>query len=207
MSATFHKKVTRLPNKWSARFVVMLPQFRRTVRYALRNAPRYAHQEDMAECIANAFCAFAGLVRRGKGHLAFPSVLARFAVMQLRDGRTVGSRLNSQDLMSRYAKRRHGIEVLPLVQQTPSGTWEEIVVEDRHAGPAEVAACRLDFKAWLRKLDRKRRAVVACLAAGEGTNETARRFQLTPARISQLRGELKRSWEEFQGDQPVRVAA
>jgi hypothetical protein len=32
--------------------------------------------------------------------------------------------------------------------------WNEVVGEDRHVGPAEVAAIRIDFAAWLRLLPR-----------------------------------------------------
>jgi len=40
------------------------------------------------------------------------------------------------------------------------------------------------------------------LAAGETGRDTARLFGLTAGRISQLRGELKRNWQTFQGEIP-----
>jgi hypothetical protein len=39
------------------------------------------------------------------------------------------------------------------------------------------------------------------LAAGEFGRGTAKKFGLTAGRISQLRAELKRNWERFQGEQ------
>ena len=88
--------------------------------------------------------------------------------------------------------------------------WEEIVVEDHRAGPAEIAACRIDFATWLRLLRPRLRKIALTLAKGETTSETAKKFQVTAARISQLRLWLKESWEQFQAEVEVeqfRVAA
>jgi hypothetical protein len=38
------------------------------------------------------------------------------------------------------------------------------------------------------------------LAAGETTSATAKKFQVTPARVSQIRQLFKKSWEAFQGE-------
>jgi hypothetical protein len=184
---------------WNERFLGMLPQIRVAVSFALRNAPRHCRDENIAECIANAFCAFTRLVQRGRADHAHPTVLARFAVMQMRTGRKVGSRINSLDVMSRHAQRRHGIEVVPL-QEQDGGKWEDLVIQDKHSTPADLATIRLDFRAWLRRLGRTKRAVAACLARGEGTAEAANRFGLSSSRISQLRREFESSWEQFQAE-------
>jgi hypothetical protein len=81
--------------------------------------------------------------------------------------------------------------------------WEEIVVEDHRAGPAEIAACRIDFASWLRLLPVRLRKVALTLARGESTSEAAKKFGVTAARISQLRLWLKQSWEQFQGEAEV----
>jgi hypothetical protein len=88
--------------------------------------------------------------------------------------------------------------------------WEEIVVEDHRAGPAEIAACRIDFASWLRLLPIRRRKIALTLAGGETTSEAAKKFGVTPARVSQLRLWLKESWKGFQGEAEegqARVAA
>ncbi len=54
--------------------------------------------------------------------------------------------------------------------------WREILVEDRHAGPAEVAATRIDFGRWLGILPRRLRKVAAFLAKGESTSDAAQTF-------------------------------
>jgi hypothetical protein len=40
------------------------------------------------------------------------------------------------------------------------------------------------------------------LLPGEITSGVAKEFSLTPGRISQKRGELKASWQQFQGEEP-----
>ena len=83
---------------------------------------------------------------------------------------------------------------------TEEDAWQEIVLEDRHAGPAEVACVRLDFAAWLKLLSRRYRRIAEVLAIGETTNAAARRFHVSAGRVSQIRKELKRVWERFQGE-------
>ena len=187
-------------------FLKMLPTIRKIASFAFRRRPKLAREEMIAEVVANCFVAFKRLVARGKADLAYPSALAWFAVRQIRDGRRVGSRLNVKDVSSPYARRRTGFRVGPLVKRLPGGRWEELVVEDERSTPADVAACRLDFRAWLRRLDRRRRQVAVKLAEGETTKDAARHFDVSQARISQLRRELKDCWHEFQGESAL-VAA
>ena len=150
--------------------------------------------------IANTFVAFQLLVQRGKIELAYPSALAWFAVRQVREGRRVGGRLNVRDVLSGYAQRRKGLTVQSLSRPARGGRWEDLLVEDRRSTPADVAACRIDFQNWLKRLDRRRRALALRLAGGESTTDAAHHFRLSLARISQVRQELRTSWRTFQGE-------
>ena len=80
------------------------------------------------------------------------------------------------------------------------GEWKEILLEDRKAGPADTAAARIDIAAWLESLPKKKRRIAALLATGETTKRTAKKFHVSPGRISQTRRELQQAWQEFQGD-------
>jgi hypothetical protein len=40
------------------------------------------------------------------------------------------------------------------------------------------------------------------MARGERTKDLSRRFEVSPARISQLRREFQRGWSKFCGDSP-----
>jgi len=77
--------------------------------------------------------------------------------------------------------------------------WKEVLVEDKHAGPADIAAARIDFAAWLRLLPKRLRRIAETLAQGETTKKTAKRFHVSQGRISQLRRELEHNWDDFQG--------
>ena len=62
-----------------------------------------------------------------------------------------------------------------------------MLVEDRRAGPAETAAARLDLTAWLGTLSKRNRLIAKALSMGETTGDVARRYALSPGRVSQLR--------------------
>ena len=178
-------------------FAAMLPSIRRVAAYGFRQVPRRCREELINDVIAKAYVAFVELVARGKAALAYPTVLAGYAIRQIRTGRQVGYRQNVRDVLSSYSQRRNGFAVQPLFGRDDHGEWEELTVDCR-ANPADVAACRIDFRNWLSRLKRFKRQVALRLARGDSTSEAARYFRLSPARISQLRGELLASWNEFQ---------
>jgi len=156
----------------------------------------------VAEVVANSFLAFCRLIERDKAELAYPTVLATYGVKQVLSGRRVGNRLNVKDASSPYCQQRKGVRMQPMRRFDPvQGKWREIVVEDGRATPADVAATRIDFADWLRRLPKSKRNVAKLLATGEGTQAAAQRFPLSAARVSQLRLELRTDWEEFQGEQ------
>ena len=196
-----------------AAFLAMLPAIRRSAQVAFRKLPPELRHDLIEEVVANSYVAFVRLVERGLADRALPSPLARFAITQIRVGHRVGSRLRSGDALSSYAQFRKQFSVERLDHfSEEKGCWGEILVEDKRATPADVAACRIDFAEWLRRLTARLRRIALALAAGETTNAAARMFGVSPARISQIRDLLRRSWEEFQGGpaigaQPRPVAA
>ena len=186
---------------WRPAFLAMLPVIETHARCTFRRLDPEAREEAVQEVIANACCAFARLAQRGKIALAYPTVLARYGVAQVKDGRKVGGHLNVRDVSSAYAQRRKGIVVERLDHfDDEENAWCELLVEDHRTGPAEVAATRLDFAAWLRILPGRLRRIAQTLATGETTTATAKRFNVSPGRISQLRKELFRVWQTFQGE-------
>jgi hypothetical protein len=138
---------------------------------------------------------------RGLDEVIYPTPLAQYAIKQVRDGRRVGSKLNKNDASSHYAQQARGFHVESLDGYSKRREeWKEVLVEDRHAGPAETAASRIDFGAWLRSLPRRSRRIAETLAKGETTKTTAKRFRVSPGRISQVRRELQANWHAFQGE-------
>ena len=74
----------------------MLPQIRRQASFAFRGLGAELREELIQEVIANAYRSFHRLVQQGKQAVAFPTPLAQFAIRQVRAGRRVGSRQNSE---------------------------------------------------------------------------------------------------------------
>jgi hypothetical protein len=82
----------------------------------------------------------------------------------------------------------------------PTSEWQQIVVEDKHSGPADVATTRVDFAAWLESLPERTRDVAETLATGEATGHVAGMFDCSASRVSQLRRELYDAWLVFTGE-------
>ena len=186
---------------WQQRFVALLPVIVNYVRPAFRELGPEAKAEAVQEAVANACVAYARLVEQGRESLAFATVLARYAVAQVRAGRQVGGRLNAQDISSQYCQQRKRIRLGRLDRFDPQeNCWQETIVEDHRTPVADQVWFRIDFPAWLKTLSRRDRKVAQCLAAGHSTGDVARRFGISSARISQLRRELYESWQEFHGE-------
>jgi hypothetical protein len=191
------------PSGWHRKFLVMLPAILTHARVAFRYLKPEARAEAVAECVANAMVAFTRLHALGKVDLAYPTVPARYAVAQINDGRKVGGRLDIHDVSSAYCQRWKHVVMERLDHfDEEENAWREILVEDRRAGPAEVAATRVDFAEWLQSLPKRLREIATVLASGETTTATARRFKVTPGRISQIRKLLHHAWRQFAGEAP-----
>ena len=189
---------------WHEPFLRMLPAIRRHARIAFRHLRPEAREEAVQGVVCNACSAVARLAEVGKLDLAYPTVLARFGVAQVRGGRMTGGRLNCQDVMSGYCQRLKGIVVERLDQFDEEGnTWQEVQVEDRHAGPAEVAATRMDIAAWMQRLPSRLRGIAKVLANGETTGTVAQTFGVSEGRVSQVRKELLNAWQTYQGERPA----
>ena len=144
---------------------------------------------------------FAGarLVEQGRPETAPPTPLVIYAVRQVRAGRRVGCRQNSQDVLSSQARRIHGFSIERLDRHDPhDGAWNEQLVEDRRAGPAETAAARFGFGSMVAHADEAKSPNRESMSLGESTGSVASQFGLTAGRVSQLRNWLGEHWEQFQ---------
>jgi hypothetical protein len=186
------------PAAWQPLFLQLLPGIERYALISFRHLPPDARQEAVQETIANCLVAFVRLWQQDRLDRAHPTVLARYGAAHARDGRSIAHRINSADVLSLRAWRRHGVQVARL-----DDPWQELVVEDKRSRPADVAALRIDLAAWLSRLSSRVRRIATMLASGETTSAVARVVGLTCGRISQLRRELERSWAAFQGEAAV----
>ena len=183
---------------WHKAFMGLLPRICQYARFAFRGLDPESKQEAIQSVVTGALNAYVRLVQLGKADIAYATPLAMYAIRQYRDGRRLGCRLNVRDISSLYAQKRKGIVLQRLDKfDTDEGVWKEILIADKTVGPAELAATRIDFPAWLRTLKPRDRRIALKLATGETTGRVARMFKVSAGRISQLRTEFKRAWEKF----------
>ena len=194
--------------RWHKAFLAMLPAIVTHAKYAFRHSRGEDYQDRIQETVANALVAFLALVRRGKASIAYPSVLARYAVAQINDGRRVGNRLNVREVLSRYAQKHKGFKVerLDRHDKDDDNTWCEILIEDKTAGPAQTAMARIDVDAWFKSLPRRDRKIAQYLSLGNRTSDAADKFDVSEGRVSQLRRELADSWQKFTGGNEANAA-
>ena len=184
-------------------FVTLLPLIRQHAQMQFRELPFEAREEAVAETIAHAFVSYVGLLSQGKTDRIAATPLAKFATRRVRCGRRVGTRKNVNDVSSPLCQLKHRLALRRLDHfHEDTAEWKEILVEDRHTTPAEIAITRIDFRTWLAQLPSRLRDVAEVLATGETTSAASRLFGVSMARISQLRVELRNAWQAFQGELP-----
>ena len=179
----------------------MLPKIEEQARYQFRHLKGDHQDEAVQEVICNCCLAYARLVEQGRAEAATWSTLARYGIAQVRVGRRVGASLNIKDITSPHCQLRKRVGVRSLHRwDHQKEEWSEMVVEDRHSTPADLAAFRIDFREFLRSLSRRNRQIALTLCKGESTHHVARLFRISSGRVSQLRRELCEAWREFHGE-------
>ena len=183
--------------QWHAEFLSrVLPTVRRVAGIRFRRWRAFDREDAIAHAIAAALVAYLRLRARGKNPASFPCQLADFAIRHVHSGRRIGCRDNSRDVASLQCQRKGLFSVQPLSDL--ASDWQSLLLVDRGgSSPAEIASLRIDFGAWLQQLSPRNRIIANCLAAGDRTTDVARRFRLSPSRISQLRREFAQSWFAF----------
>lgn len=190
--------------RWHSGFLTMVPRIKQHARFAFRHLAAGAKEDAVTEIIASALVAYVRLHKQGRAALAYPTVLARYAVAQFHAGRRVGTRMNKDELLTRSAQRRNRFSVEEIFDYDPdSEEWVEAVIEDTRTCVADQAAFRIDFPAWLATHTPRNRLIAEALAVGHTPTELAKEYGLTAGRISQLRCQFYESWQRLHGEQPI----
>jgi len=188
-------------------FEVALSRIEAAIRHHFRRWPRGLREEAIAEAVAYTWAAWLGLLARGRDPVTVGVVaIAANCCRAVKNGRSVRATRragrDAMDVLHPHAQQGAGLRVGPSREPdgVPPGDWLDWLAADRRYGPADEAAFRVDFAAWLGGLPARRRRAAELLAEGLGTGEVARRLGVTPGSISQSRGWLARSWDRFQGE-------
>lgn len=197
----------RLSRQQKDKFVSLLPSIQNQAGVAFRSEPSERRQELIAEVCANCWVAFVGLIERGLEDVIYATPLAQYAIKQVRSGRKVGIKANVNDITSRHCQVRKGVRVGRLDHyDMDEEDWKEVLIEDRHAGPAQTAIARIDISHWFEQLKPRDRAIASFLALGNGTKDTAKEFRVSPGRIAQKRREFLERWGHFQNESMATAA-
>ena len=195
-------------------FLALSPIVERHARVVFRGLDAEAREEAVAEAVAAAFEAHVALKARGRNPAAFPARLATYSVLRVQDGRHVGGRRSSRDVLSRKAQRR-GFRVEPLPASTRASfdnlyaevhgqqkqdALEECLRDNTQTSVPNQVAFRLDFPAFLQTLTERDRQMALALAEGHLAKHVAGQFGLTAGRVTQLRQRWQRQWLVFQGE-------
>ena len=186
-----------------ARFLSILPRIRTHARVYFRHIKCKGRRADcIAEAVALAWKWFIRLAEKGKDATRFPSVLASYAARAVRSGRRVCGQLKAKDAMSERAQQRHGFCVgkLPDFSTESTNPLAEALTENTVSPVPDQVQFRCDHPAWVASHGDRDRRLIHAMMLGHRTMDLARRFHLSPARISQLRREYKDGWEEFCGE-------
>jgi hypothetical protein len=192
----------------NALFEEMMPRIRLMALRAFQDRNRELRDELAAEVVARAYAAFLRLAQQGRAKIGYATPLALYSIRQVKSGRRFGTGLNIKDVTSPHAQLNKGITVRQLDHyDEENAACREVVVEDKRNGPAEIAATRIDFAAWLRTLTQRQRDIAMTLSTGETTGGAARKFDVSPSRISMLRRRFKEEWEAFVAEPDKACAA
>jgi hypothetical protein len=199
------------------KFTAYLPAVENATRFAFRHRRlrRHDYEDILAEVIAACWRAWVGLISRGRNPIEVGVCgIANQAARYVRTGRRVGNTTSGPGAMDvfRKAQKARDFKVVSLDsndQFIPGwlvGTWKEWLACDHRVGPADAAAFRVDFAAWLTGLPGRKRQIAELLAEGHEPGLVARLVGIAPSRVSQVRHELEASWRAFQGPAPVHEA-
>ncbi len=189
-----------------ASFLGIMGKIETHARYYFRQMKCWHTKEDrIAEVVGISWAWFVRLHDQGKDATRFPTVLASYASRAVKSGRRLCGQLKSKDALSELAQQRHSFYVskLPDVATLESNPLDEALVDNTRSPVPEQVHFRLDFPAWQRTLEPKKRRISSAMAVGHRTLDLAIRFKVSQGRISQLRQELRNSWREFIQELPI----
>ena len=182
-------------------FTAALPKIRNKAGFYFRHLPPHLREDAIAAAEAFAWQGFLVLTAQGRETAPLLGKIAEFSARRVRHGARFGGRVLVRDALSAESRRRRGYTVTSLPRSDDDEPAAEVsaALGRRAASPAEEAIARLDFEAWLDGLDDRRRTVAEGFLSGAKRKDLARQLDVTPERIRQIRVELRRSYEEFQG--------
>ena len=147
----------------------------------------------MQDVVADTTAEFARLAARGRPHFWLIKPLARYTGRRRTAGRWSGTATNKADLLSHVPRGEAHVVGLDGMAEVATEAWRTAVADCRRTDPAEAAAFRVDFEAWLASLSyRHRDAAKAFInyffsdAAAQGGANFAAETNYDPANLKSI---------------------
>jgi hypothetical protein len=181
-----------------ARFEKHYPRIHRIATLQHRRLHGDQHDDAVADTIALAWKAYRRMALQGRDPDPLLGPIVRYSAGHVRAGKLIGGYPHVNDVMSRFARGRNGYAVTSLAHAEHDQAAAEVhdALRDRGLGPAEEAACRVDYADWLATLSEKQRALAEDLASGLSITEVAARRGVSHAAVGEMRKILARKWDE-----------
>lgn len=187
-------------------FCEILPRIRTHARIHFRGLRDPNQRDDaVAESIALSWHWYCRLHNQGKNPNNFVSALAKYAVNHVRSGRRLCGQEKARDITSKTTQLRNNfwIESYPDKITLHGNQWEIALHDTKRSSIPDQVCFRIDFRTWLQNLSIRDRTLAKAMMMGHATQLLAKRFKVSPARISQIRRELYDSWTQFCNDSKV----
>lgn len=203
MSIELKQTTPRAPaDQLQTSYIAILPTILLAARVYFRHIQCPHYKDDLvAEVVALGWRWHVRLSERGRNAADFVVTFARFAARSVACGRRLSGKEPVRDVMSRYCRLRNGFTIAPL---SAGPEWRDVykdALSDNTQSPVQnQVQFRRDFGDWVGRLSERNKRVVRLLALGHRTSDVARLTGVTSARISQMRGELRRDYLRFLTD-------
>lgn len=186
------RPVPPLPFKLHAAFLNLLPQIEQHGHIYFRHV-RCPHRkaELLQEMRSLGWKWFIHLNHRGKNVHEFATVFVRLLARAVNSGRRLTGQAKAKDVMNRVTQERGGFGV---------EAFDERLRENTVTPVPDQVQFRIDWPAWLATLTARERRIIRAMAQNERTSDLGREFEVSAARISQMRREFCDGWTRFCGD-------
>jgi hypothetical protein len=189
-----------------AGFEAHYPRVHRIATLQHRGLHGDQHEDAVADTIALAWRAYRRMALKGGHPDRLVGPITRYSAMHVRNGQLLTGKPPVHEVMSRLSRRRHGhfVTGLPSSEDEEAAAAVHDALRHRGPGPAEEAACRVDYADWLATLSEKQRALAEDLASGLSMSEVAERRGVSHAAVGDMRKTLARKWDEREGGKKAR---
>lgn len=173
----------------------MMPHFRFFAKQELK-----LKGDNYDECIQDLTCMayenYTSLVNRGLGNRIFFTPIKQFAIQRFRSGRHYLG-MNSTDIFATCTQIKGRSELRSIHLMRENDDPKEYLADPK-ANVSRIVGFKIDFfETWLVQQTPKDQEIIHDLMMGETTGDTAKKYGLSPASISQYKKRYAESWYSF----------